>query len=357
MGEAGLALVGGCGSSGTTLLIHLLSRHPQVASAPELNFFNHPESLDLRAFAESLDALLARRRLTPGYKQVATFLGPRGDLGIDRGLLAGWAAHARDAAELHARLADHVCERFGATHFVEKTPTNVYAFARLASENPRARLVHLTRDGRDVAASLRKRGKSLYGAGSRWLYDTLAGLRARGNPSYLEIRYEDLVADTEPTLARVYAHLGLPAPPRAADADTPGTYREDWRRKRSGTQWNLTPDDAVSAASVGRFRRDLGAEQLALLNRIRLTERAARALDARVRSFPELIAELGYPEHAVASGAGLRERAGAWLAAAGDGAARAWRALRYTRRPAFPLTRLGPAPAGRSASAGAARAS
>ena len=188
MGETGLALVGGCGSSGTTLLIHLLSRHPQVASAPELNFFNHPESLDVATFAASLDALLARRCLTPGYKQVATFLGPRRDLGIDRELLASWAARARDATELHALLAEHVCARVGATHFVEKTPTNVYAFAMLARENPRARLVHLTRDGRDVAASLLRRGKSLYASGSRWLYDTLAGLRARGHPSYLEIR-------------------------------------------------------------------------------------------------------------------------------------------------------------------------
>lgn len=358
MGEVGLALVGGCGSSGTTLLIHLLSRHPQVASAPELNFFNHPESLELARFAESLDALLARQRLTPGYKQVASFLGPRHELGLDRERLAAWAVQARDAAELHRLLARHVCERVGATHFVEKTPTNVYAFAALARDNPEARLVHLIRDGRDVAASLARRGKSLYAAGSRWLYDTLAGLRARGYPSYLEIRYEELVGDTAATLARVFAHLGLPELPEPPAADTPGTYREDWRRKRSGTGWNLTPDDAVSAASVGRFRRDLTPEQLALLARIRLTARAARALDAPVSRFVELIALLGYPEHEVARRAGLRARADAWLAAAGDGAARAVRALRYTRRPAFPLTTLGAAPrcAG-SASPGAESAS
>src|SRR5262245_1515171 len=136
MGEVRLALVGGCGSSGTTLLIHLLSRHPQVASAPDLNFFNHPEALDLARFAASLDALLARRRLTPGYKQVATFLGPRRELGIERDQLADWAARARDVAELHQLLARHVCARVGATHFVEKTPTNVYAFAALARQSP-----------------------------------------------------------------------------------------------------------------------------------------------------------------------------------------------------------------------------
>ena len=358
MGETGLAVVGGCGSSGTTLLIHLLSRHPQVVSAPELNFFNHPETFDVAVFAESLDALLARRRLANGYKQVVSFMSRRRKLGIDRELLAAWAARARDVAELHALLAEHMCARVGATHFVEKTPTNVYAFARLTRENPRARLVHLVRDGRDVAASLVKRGKSLYGGGSRWLYDTLAGLRARGHPSYLEIRYEDLVADTAPTLARVYAHLGLPDAPLMPEADTPGTYRENWRKKQSsGAHWNLTPDDAVSAASVGRFTRDLTPEQLALLLRIRLTDRAARALETPLRSVPELLAQLGYAEHAVSARGWLREGADAWLAAAGDGAARALRGFRYTRRLSLPLTTLGPAPSARSASAGAARAS
>jgi hypothetical protein len=357
MGDVGLALVGGCGSSGTTLLIHLLSRHPQVASAPELNFFNHPESLDLAHFTSSIDALLARRRLTPGYKQVATFLGPRAKLGIDRALLGEWAASARDAADLHRRLARHVCERAGATHFVEKTPTNVYAFARLARTAPDVRLVHLVRDGRDVAASLGRRGKSLYASGSRWLYDTLAGLRARGHESYLEVRYEDLVRDPPRVLARIYAHVGLPEPQPQAAAETPGTYREDWRNKRSGQRWNLTPDDAVSDASVGRFRRELSAEQLGLLQRIQLTGRARRELDAPLARFDELIAHLGYPAADAAVDAGVRARLGAWLAAAGDGAARAARALRYTRRPALPLTTLGRARAGRSASPGGAPAS
>lgn len=342
MGEVGLALIGGCGSSGTTLLIHLLSRHPRVASAPELNFFNHPESLDLATFAASLDALLARRRLTPGYKQVASFLGPRGELGLDRERLAAWTAQARDAAELHRLLSRHVCERVGATHFVEKTPTNVYAFAALARENPEARLVHLIRDGRDVAASLHRRGKSLYGAGSRWLYDTLSGLRGRGQPSYLEIRYEDLVSDPAATLARVFAHLGLPQPEQSIGRETPGTYREAWRRKRSGQGWNLTPDDAVSAASVGRFRRDLSADRLSLLYRIRLTPRAARDLDAPFSSFGELLGHLDYATGEMPSAGSWRARTTAWFAARRDGAARAARALRYTRRPALPLTTLGP---------------
>ena len=338
MGEARLALVGGCGSSGTTLLIQLLSRHPQVATAPELNFFNHPESLDLARFADSLDALLARRRLTSGYKQVATFLGPRGELDLPRERLADWAARARDAGELHRRLAEHVCARVGATCFIEKTPTNVYAFARLARESPDVRLVHLIRDGRDVAASLAQRGRSLFAAGSRWLYDTLAGRGARGSSAYLELRYEDLVTGPSATLARVFAHLGLPDPGPAVPEPDAGSP-EPWRRKRAAARWSHTPDQPVSAASVGRFRDDLEGAALALLHRIRLTPEAARALDAPVASFDELLEQLGY-ERCDVPQVGARETAAAWLAVAGDAARRSLRSLRYTGRPARPLTTL-----------------
>ena len=353
MGEARLALVGGCGSSGTTLLIHLLSRHPQVATAPELNFFNHPESLDLARFADSLDALLARRRLTSGYKQVATFLGPRGELDLPRERLADWAARARDAGELHRRLAEHVCARVGATCFIEKTPTNVYAFARLARESPDVRLVHLIRDGRDVAASLAQRGRSLFAAGSRWLYDTLAGRGARGSSAYLELRYEDLVTGPSATLARVFAHLGLPDPGPAVPEPDAGSP-EPWRRKRAAARWSHTPDQPVSAASVGRFRDDLEGAALALLHRIRLTPEAARALDAPVASFDELLEQLGY-ERCEVPQVGAREAAAAWLAVAGDAVRRSLRSLRYTGRPTRPLTTL--APGARSARSGAGSAS
>jgi hypothetical protein len=353
MGKARLALVGGCGSSGTTLLIHLLSRHPQVATAPELNFFNHPETLELARFTRTLDALLARHRLTPGYKQVATFLGPRDELELERARLADWAARARDAAELRGWLAEHVCARVGATHFVEKTPTNVYAFAQLARESPDVRLVHLIRDGRDVAASLAQRGRSLFAAGSRWLYDTLAGRQARGSPAYLELRYEDLVTHPEATLARVFAHLGLPDPVPTA-VESGGRVPETWRRKRAAARWSRTPDQPVSAASVGRFRQDLDGPSLALLHRIRLTAHGARALDAPVASFAELLPQLGY-ESCEVPRVGAADGATAWLAVAADAARRSLRSLRYTGRPARPLTTL--APAWRSARSGAGPAS
>ena len=46
MSQYKIAIAGGCGSSGTTLLAHLLSKHPDIGSGPEFNFFNHFEIFD-----------------------------------------------------------------------------------------------------------------------------------------------------------------------------------------------------------------------------------------------------------------------------------------------------------------------
>jgi hypothetical protein len=48
----------------------------------------------------------------------------------------------------------------------------VYSFLRFARELPDVPLIHVIRDGRDVAVSLRRRGYNLFGAGGTGLSGT-----------------------------------------------------------------------------------------------------------------------------------------------------------------------------------------
>ena len=173
----------------------MLGRHPLIVAAPEFDVFNHAETLSLDGLRSDLDALFERRRLSRGFKLVASFLSPGKAVGIDHATLRAWLREASSIGDFYARIAAHMCAPRSARYFVEKTPTNVYNFRALSREIPELPLIHQIRDGRDVAASLVKRGKTLFYAGSRWLYDTTAGLGARGGPRYLETRYEDLVSD------------------------------------------------------------------------------------------------------------------------------------------------------------------
>ena len=294
-----LVIVGGCGSSGTTLLVHLLSRHRALASGPEMNFFNHKEVLSLEDLATHQSALFQRRRLSNGYKDEYRFLKSEKASLIDPELFYRWINNSNTLRELYGTFAEHMCKPHRAEVFVEKTPSNVYNFAALSKLFPNLPLIHQIRDGRDVVASLIGRGKTLFEAGSRWLYDTIAGLSAREAPSYLETRYEQLVKDPAGTLNIIFRHLNLSTEPdilRGPPDSSTGIYVEQWREMASGRSWQQTPNEPISTKSVGRYRQELTPDQLSTLYRIQLTKRAAERLNSPVRSFRQLLDFLEYKD-------------------------------------------------------------
>jgi hypothetical protein len=212
-----------------------------------------------------------------------------------------WANSGRSVRDFVEYVHSHVRARFEKPMFIEKSPTNVYNFRRFAERLPEVPLIHLIRDGRDAVASLQKRGFNLFSAGSRWLYDTLSGLQARHTPCYLEIRYEVLVREPQATLRQIFHHLGLNSEIdvlQLPSLDKSGVYTENWRERKEPSIWQQTPADPVSAASVGRYKTILSADELSTLGRIALTRRAAQELRVEPISFAQLLDSLGYEEPA-----------------------------------------------------------
>ncbi len=114
------------------------------------------------------------------------------------------------AAPFRAYATLHGKPRWG-----DKTPIYVLSMRHLAVLFPRARFVHLIRDGRNVALSyleMRSFKGGIWEASWRWREWVSAGLRAGaalGSSRYLELRYEDLVDDPPGKLRDVCAFLGL----------------------------------------------------------------------------------------------------------------------------------------------------
>jgi hypothetical protein len=105
-------------------------------------------------------------------------------------------------------------ERQGKTRWGDKTPGYVREMVRIQGVLPEARFIHLIRDGRDVALSMMGMSwgpSSVEAAARRWRKRIM---RAREQvprvKHYIEVRYEDLIADTEPTLRRVCEFIELP---------------------------------------------------------------------------------------------------------------------------------------------------
>jgi hypothetical protein len=92
---------------------------------------------------------------------------------------------------------------------------------RVASALPEAHFVHLVRDGRDVALSQIEVDfgpDQVADAARDWVEGIgKARRQARRLPHYLELRYEDLVAEPEPLLRRVCEFIQLSWDPATLD--------------------------------------------------------------------------------------------------------------------------------------------
>lgn len=237
-------VMGGAPRSGTTVLRKLFDRHPAVRAGAETKLFV-PAAYNLAFLAEAYDV-------------------PFGELRAMR-------ASATSQAAFIDAFATRVRAAAAKTRWAEKTPQNIRHLDWIAEHFPRASFVHIIRDGRDVVCSMRTHPDWRWVDGRwqkvlvtrptiwyarRWLDDTAAGMAWRGDPRYVEIRYEDLVADPAAVLREVCAVAGVEADPAwLALATTPAATADE-----TGQTKRPDYEGAVSGASVGRWRTDLSAD-------------------------------------------------------------------------------------------------
>jgi len=198
----------GCGRSGTTLLRLMLDASAELAIPPEAPYPAEPPAW-VRVPEGGVDA-----------GRVANYL-------IRRPWFSDWRIRWRDLREVMRR-GDRVswgdalrmpyglyAAREGKPRFGHKTPPHVTSLAALAAVFSDARFVHLIRDGRNVALSLREApfGPTELTDAARMWRDRVgigraAGLRL-GPDRYREVRYEALVDDPERELRSLCAFLRL----------------------------------------------------------------------------------------------------------------------------------------------------
>jgi Sulfotransferase family len=265
------------GRSGSTLLMTLLSAHPQVVAF-------QPATYDSRPFAYQLDAAIGMaspasrmRLLDSGTQGEAWWLGraslvPEELMRIEeplRELLLGGAPVERllrSAVDQAASFADDLAaaqERTDVRYAAEKCGPGY--LPRLTRELcADGREIFLVRDFRDVLASMlafnAKRGYAAFGrehvdSDERFVQwqATIAALLAAGwrerREGALLVRYEELVADLPAGLARILDYLELDAAPSLLTSVV-----DQAQAQLNRIQHRTTPN--VSASS-GRWQTDL----------------------------------------------------------------------------------------------------
>jgi hypothetical protein len=206
-------VIGGCGRSGTTLLLSILSCHPKI-------FAIDIETVALCPDGYGADGLYNR---APNLEVPFRL------------------------EKIYQYLIDHEIPE-SCARWCEKTPRNVQYFGRILQHfGKRVRIIHMVRDGRDVVTSLHPgHAERFWVTPHRWAMDVAAGRRMENHPQILTIRYEDLVREYEMTMRRLCEFID-----EEFDAAFL-SYPNSARIKESGAWFN--PAQATNDKSIGRWK-------------------------------------------------------------------------------------------------------
>jgi hypothetical protein len=191
--------------SGTTLLRLMLNAHPDLAIPPETMFI------------PLLAGLPAAGNLRRAFAHAVTTYDSWPDLGLDAAELERELRRIEpfDVGSGLRAIYRMYAARFDKTRFGDKTPNYGLHTSYIRELLPEARFVHIIRDGRDVAVSVRplwfRPGDTVEQIAADWRHRIETTRRDRaGDSRYIELRYEDLVAEPESELRRVCDFLELP---------------------------------------------------------------------------------------------------------------------------------------------------
>jgi protein-tyrosine sulfotransferase len=153
-------------------------------------------------------------------------------------------------------------QRFpAATVWGDQSPVHTFYLSWIKPVFPRAKFLHLVRDGRDVISSMVERRGPAYleEAVYRWMksIECVRTLRKSSDSSQLlEVRYEDLVSQPTETLRKVSEYAGITYSPKMLDYwKLPSTIEYKYHVHHR----NLSRP--VFASSVGKWRDRLTPEQ------------------------------------------------------------------------------------------------
>ncbi len=153
--------IGGCGRSGTTLLLSIISAHPKIF-----------------AFPNEVDAFTTWKKTKRGYQPV------RQD---------------RMYRELLWRSVPDEAHRW-----CLKRPFNVLHIEEILDYFPEAKFLHIYRDPRQVCVSRHPDDPSIYWVPIvRWVRDVQAGLDFRDHPQVMTLDYNRLILETEPVIREI----------------------------------------------------------------------------------------------------------------------------------------------------------
>lgn len=221
--------VGGCPRSGTTLLYSLLNAHRDIYLGLETGLLSGSVPIE----------------------------GVHTRTGTPTETLRKLYSASSCFPEFTEKVLIDAMRRAGKSQWGDKSPVNVTLIPKILRHFPQARFIHVMRDGRDAACSIREfppvfgnrhpDGNPWDMCVEMWIDWVQKGLAWRHHPNYYEIKYEDMVDDPRGSLGELLEWLGLP-------------WDEDMLGKRSHVKSHPNASKSISSSAHGRWREHLPVE-------------------------------------------------------------------------------------------------
>jgi hypothetical protein len=255
-----LILVVGAPRSGTTLLQSILMRIDGVWFPSETHFFGVTK-LGKYAPVDLSKPASKEKTLQLIREQVCA----RNDLDVD------WPILEKELSQASATLANwfdvllqHLAERRGGVRRIgEKSPNHLRVAEYILSQFRDAKMIHIIRDGRDVAVSHREAfgdKLSIAHLAVRWRYYQRAGnsVSRHWPDRYITVRYEDLVTDPQHPLMKMCEFLGETFSPALLNPHL--RAEKGFARREKHKLRTLEP---ITSSRIGRYRSFLKPNELA----------------------------------------------------------------------------------------------
>ncbi len=253
--------IGGCHRSGTTMLGAMLGVPPASLCVPEMpSKFGMLRLWERRGGAADPGAVLTQ--IARGWRFQMW------GVEIDRAAVEDAAiASPRELVEYLVKSYGRKLGRSDADVWIEHSPRNVQCAATLFALFPEARMVHIVRDGRGVAASIMPLDwgpNEIEGAGHFWAEKVGYGLGAEsalGPERVVRVRYEDLVLDPEKTLQALCPALGLAYDPAMVEGS-------GFRPHRYSARQHALVGHRPEPARVDAWERELTPRQVEIFEHV-----------------------------------------------------------------------------------------
>ena len=286
-------IMGGSGSTGSSLVKNILNRHKDIFAGEETSFFAKQMIYENWTKARKR---IVKRKLN-GLRNHGYHIYNGTDMVHPE---YGYTKDEVAKLAIDSDTLDEFCESFynlalvknNARFWIEKTPANSACFQMFLDHFDHGKVIHIVRNPYDTIASLWNRGYDLHYAVGIYLINTACGLTARKNRGrYHEVKYEDLVQMPNTAISDLCKFLKIMFVPDILESQGENIEVSQL------PGWNYDETANIGTKALGRFDRLSEAEKLKLIEAvelIRISDAGKELYNVKFSNIKEICNVLGY---------------------------------------------------------------